>query len=61
MSPSLVPQLNQEIHFVLCKFGSGQADVETDPMEANRASIPPDQRLQICSDLRPASQRPVVN
>jgi hypothetical protein len=39
MSPSLVPQVNQEVHFVLCKFGSGQAYVETDPTEADRASI----------------------
>jgi hypothetical protein len=39
MSPSLVPQSNHEVYFVLCKFGDGQAYVETDPMEADWASI----------------------
>jgi hypothetical protein len=39
MSPaSFTPE--QDLHFVLCDFGrSGQAYVETDPMEAGASSI----------------------
>jgi hypothetical protein len=39
MNPiSLVPE--QDLHFVLCDFGrSGQAYVETDPMEADASTI----------------------
>ena len=34
--PSLVPSLNEDLHFVLCDFGrAGLAYVETDPAEAD--------------------------
>ena len=40
MSPPLVPQVNQELHFVLCDFGKhGQAYVETEPGQADRDTI----------------------
>jgi hypothetical protein len=37
MSAPLVPQLSDDLHFVLCDFGeNGQAFVETDPDHADR-------------------------
>jgi hypothetical protein len=40
MSPPLVPQVNHELHFVLCDFGKhGQAYVETDPGLADRRAV----------------------
>jgi hypothetical protein len=38
--PSLVPSLNQDVHFVLCDFGrAGIAYVETDPAEADATTV----------------------
>jgi hypothetical protein len=40
MSPSLVPSLDDDLHFVLCDFGkNGCAFVETDPAHADRNTI----------------------
>jgi len=40
MSPPLVPQVNQDVYFVLCDFGKqGQAYVETDPSQADRETV----------------------
>jgi hypothetical protein len=40
MSPPLVPQVNHQIHFVLCAFGRhGHAYVETDPGQADRQTV----------------------
>jgi hypothetical protein len=40
MSPPLVPQVNQEVYFVLCDFDQhGQAYVETDPSQADRQTV----------------------
>ena len=37
---SLVPSLDEDIHFVLCRFGrAGLAYVETDPTEADATAI----------------------
>ena len=37
---SLVPSLNEDVHFVLCDFGrAGLAYVETDPAEADATTI----------------------
>jgi hypothetical protein len=37
---SLVPSLEEDVHFVLCDFGrSGLAYVETDPAEADSGSV----------------------
>jgi hypothetical protein len=38
--PSLVPSLNEDVHFVLCDFGrAGLAYVETDPSEADATTV----------------------
>jgi hypothetical protein len=38
--PSLVPSLNEDVHFVLCDFGlAGVAFVETDPAEADATTV----------------------
>jgi hypothetical protein len=38
--PSLVPSLNEDLHFVLCDFGrAGLAYVETDPAEADATTV----------------------
>jgi hypothetical protein len=37
---SLVPSLNEDVHFVLCDFGrTGLAYVETDPTEADATTV----------------------
>jgi len=37
---SLVPSLNEDVHFVLCDFGrAGLAYVETDPAEADATTV----------------------
>jgi hypothetical protein len=37
---SLVPSLNEDVHFILCDFGrSGLAYIETDPAEADATTI----------------------
>jgi hypothetical protein len=37
---SLVPSLNEDVHFVLCDFGrTGLAYVETDPAEADATTV----------------------
>jgi hypothetical protein len=39
-NPSLVPSLNEDVHFVLCDFGlAGVAYVETDPAEADATTV----------------------
>jgi hypothetical protein len=38
--PSLVPSLNEDVHFVLCAFGrAGLAYVETDPAEGDATTV----------------------
>jgi hypothetical protein len=38
--PSLVPSLNEDVHFVLCDFGlAGVAYVETGPAEADATTV----------------------
>src|SRR5262245_3490165 len=38
--PSLVPSLNDDVHFVLCDFGrAGLAYVETDPAEGDATTV----------------------
>jgi hypothetical protein len=38
--PSLVPSLNEDLHFVLCDFGrAGLAYVETDPAEGDATTV----------------------
>ena len=38
--PSLVPSLNEDVHFVLCDFGrAGLAYVETDPAEGDATTV----------------------
>src|SRR4051812_31497588 len=38
--PSLVPSLNEDVHFVLCNFGrAGLAYVETDPAEGDATTV----------------------
>ena len=38
--PSLVPSLNEDVHFVLCDFGrAGIAYAETDPAEADATTV----------------------
>ena len=40
MSPPIVPQINQDVYFVLCDFGKqGQAYVETDPSQADQETV----------------------
>jgi hypothetical protein len=38
--PSLVPSLNEDLHFILCDFGrAGLAYVETDPAEGDATTV----------------------
>jgi hypothetical protein len=53
MSPSLVPSLGHDLHFVLCDFGKhGQAFVETDPVHADRNTV-------ICNLIAGEYERPL--